>query len=523
MQGAAGSGKSEIGLHRIAYLLSPFSHIPERERPTPQTTLFVGPSQAFLEYAADILPNLGLQENIARVKFSDWLQGKLSDRPSIRPRIWSDLLNFGELRNYDGRAETFKGSLAMADTIDKRVNALATDIRRACRRLRAITPSDKRFTGVSEESIRAALLEALPTSERGRHLNRRREVFIDRIAREIQYADNPRRRQPSSEEYDRIRGAVARWCDVAWNRIDFRAEYLAMLSDSESMPEDIAAALANSAEQIQRRGLIFDDSDIGALAHLDNLLNGTIESYYRHIVIDEAQDISPIEFGLLRASSANNWLTVLGDTAQRLTPYRGVGSWREIERVFGRSEIEVQRARRTYRANKQITRFNNRILRTFDANILAPIAFERDGHPVEYRQHRSAADMYAGVAEDLRRIRNMDGMQDATIAILVRDQRNINRFQEFCKERDINGITRIDQDRHSESNTVIARIPDAKGLEYDAVIVMGVNDAFSDTLFNKKLLYLAVTRARHYLAIHWHGRRSEILGSISARGVRRYR
>ena len=55
------------------------------------------------------------------------------------------------------------------------------------------------------------------------------------------------------------------------------------------------------------------------------------------------------------------------------------------------------------------------------------------------------------------------------------------------------------------------------------MIVMGVNDAFSDTLFNKKLLYMATTRAKHYLAIHWYGQQSPILASISGRGVNRVR
>ena len=127
------------------------------------------------------------------------------------------------------------------------------------------------------------------------------------------------------------------------------------------MPAEVAAELSKSATRIEEQGL--DDSDVGALAYLDHLLNGTIERSYRHIVVDEAQDISPIEFKLLAASSTNNWFTVLGDTAQRLTPYRGIRLWRDVERVFGRSEIEVQRARRSYRSSRQITEFNNRILR----------------------------------------------------------------------------------------------------------------------------------------------------------------
>ena len=256
---------------------------------------------------------------------------------------------------------------------------------------------------------------------------------------------------------------------------------------------------------------------------MDHLLNGTITRSYRHIVVDEAQDISPIEFKLLAASSVNNWFTVLGDTAQRLTPYRGVRGWRDVERVFGRSEIEVQRARRSYRSSRQITEFNNRVLRTFDKNILAPIPFEREGHRVEYSRHKDTDAMYQGVIDDIERVRSLDGLKDAVAAVLVRDQRNLNRFREFCEKRGVDGIVRVGQEQHSDSRTVLARIPDVKGLEYDAVIVMGVNDSFGDTVFNKKLLYLATTRAKHYLGIHWSGKQSPILEVVSDRGISRYR
>ena len=288
------------------------------------------------------------------------------------------------------------------------------------------------------------------------------------------------------------------------------------------MPDGAAAELAKSRGQ--DAGAVGSTTPTwGALAYLDHLLNNSIEPKYRHIVVDEAQDISPIEFKLLAASSLNNWFTVLGDTAQRLTPYRGIRGWREVERVFGRSEIEVQRARRSYRSSRQITLFNNRILRTFDRNIPAPIPFEREGHRVEYSRYRNSAAMYQGIVDDIDRIRSLDELGDAVVAILVRDQGNLKRFSDFCEERGVAEIVLVGQEQHTRSRTVLGRIPDVKGLEYDAVIVMGANDAFSDTLFNKKLLYMATTRAKHYLAIHWYGQQSPILASFSARGVNRVR
>ena len=540
VQGAAGSGKSEIGLHRIAFLLSPFNDLPVAERPTPETTLFVGPSQAFLDYAADILPTLGLQEGVQRVRFSEWLSGCLSARTPVRARIWSNLLDRGELTRYDEAAETFKGSLAMADVLDKHVAATTRETRRRCLQLSTEIHGRETTYGTTADEIRSALISVLQSAGRGEGLNQRRERFIELIAGSAQVLERerPRRdfRELTLEGYRRererraeVRDAVSKWCDSAWPHLDFREEYFALLAHRERMsrlagqdlPEGVGAELARSATRRSDSGV--DDADLGAVVYLDHLLNNTIEPKYRHIVVDEAQDISPIEFKLLAASSLNNWFTVLGDTAQRLTPYRGVRGWRDVERVFGRSEIEVQRARRSYRSSRQITLFNNRILRTFDANIAAPIPFEREGHRVEYSGYRNRAEMFQGIIDDVDRIRSFDNMSDAVMAILVRDQANLNQFRRFCEERGLGEIVLIGQEQHTRSRTVVGRIPDVKGLEYDAVIVMGVNEAFSDTLFNKKLLYMATTRAKHYLAIHWYGRQSPILASISERGVRRYR
>ena len=551
VQGSAGSGKSEIGLHRIAYLLSPFSDIAERERPTPDTTLLVGPSQAFLDNADDLLPGLGVAAGVHRVRFSEWLGEKLSDRRvRFRPRIWNNLLSRGEVRDFDENAETFKGSLAMADAMDKHVSALAADVRRRCRELGPVLGPDSSVR-VTRDQVRDTLSEVLPRRSSELFVNPQREEFIRRISGLVERGGpvgirarrvGEQRRRSGREALDRerrerselerrrrlIRNAVVAWCEPAWPRIDFRREYIALLSDPEKMLELAGNRLSHEdaqtlAESVSSDSVnVFGDADMGALAYLDHLLNGTVESRFRHIVVDEAQDISPIEFKLLAISSSNNWFTILGDTAQRLTPYRGIERWRDVERVFGRSEIAVQRARRSYRSTRQITVFTNRILRTFDKNIPAPIAFEREGARVEYSRHANGNSMYQSVIDDIQRIRSMNDLEDAVVAILARDTLNLNRFKEFCGDRGVDGIVDIGTDHPAGPRTVLARIPDVKGLEYDAVMVMGVNDSFSDTLFNKKLLYLATTRAKHYLGIHWSGRRSPILDEVSELGVTWY-
>ncbi len=548
VQGAAGSGKSEIGLHRIAFLLSPFSDIAENERPTPNTTLIVGPSQAFLENVDYVLPNLGVAAGVHRVRFSEWLGKLMSARVTVRPKIWNSLLSTGGMGDFDEQSETFKGSLGMADAMDRHVSERARETRKRCLDLDPIVGPDF-VVRVTRQQVKDTLDAVLPARAAGQFLNRLRDDFISRIirmveqagplGRRLQRAQSQRqrgardalertRRDRSETERRRavIRDVVESWCESAWQPIDFRQEYAALLSDADRMARlsrnalsaEDAESLAQSARS--NRGGEFGDADMGALAYLDHLLNRTVERRYRHIVVDEAQDISPIEFKLLAISSSNNWFTVLGDTAQRLTPYRGIRTWkRDLNPVFGRSDIEVQPVRRTYRSTRQITTFTNRILRTFDKNIPAPIPFSRDGARVEYSRHANGSAMYRAIIEDIDRIRSMDGLDDAVVSILVRDTLNMNRFRDFCKDAGFDGIASFGEEDSAGALTILARIPDAKGLEYDAVIVMGVNDTFRDTLFNKKLLYLATTRAKHYLGIHWFGDRSPILDAVSELAV----
>ena len=532
VQGSAGSGKSEIGLHRVAYLLSPHNDIPENERPTPESTLFIGPSKSFLDYAADILPSLGVRENIQETTFGDWVRSRQSMRLGIQPRIWNNLLDKGAVTRFNEKAELFKGSMDMADVLERHVRGLASRARKECLQLGPLV-IEAVDTGASRVVIERTEVKREVDRELPRllsedlRLNDRRREFIRRIV-ELVWArsgsqargDAAQRRRREIEEKH-----VLRWCDASWKHIDFRREYANLMSSAPHVLELARGTLDSKAaeglDETSRLGgaTEFGDSDVGALTYLDHLLNGVIDRRYRHVVVDEAQDLSPIEFKLLSLSSSNNWFTILGDTPQQLIPYRGVGKWSSLNRVLGRSEIRVQGARTSYRANKHITRFNNRILRLFDQNIPAPIPFERDGHRPEYHRHRTARDMYQSVIDEIDRVRSLDGLRDAKVAILVRDRLNLNRFKAFCGSIGFGDLTMANQESLSESSVIFARIPDVRGLEYDAVIALGVNETFASTKFNQKLLYMATTRAKHYLGLHWFGTPSPILSSIYSGGV----
>lgn len=538
IQGAAGSGKSEIGLHRIAFLLSPHSNISRRERPTADTTLFIGPSQSFLDSASDILPSLGVRERVRKETFPEWLNSVQSNSPRIGAGIWNNLLDKGELTRFNERAEAFKGSVNMADALLRHVKGLAIGARRGCVSLPQLTArgfelDDGRGIIINPTEVEEAAKAVFSGMGNDCRLNRRRDDFVNRIT-ELIWSRRIGGAAPQRESFTWSRQSVRQtivlpWVNKVWQHLEFTTVYADFLSDQERVLGAARGGL--SAEDVkyisdtarEGQGVDFQDSDRGALAYLDHLLNDTIVPRYRHIVVDESQDLSPIEFRVISMSSSNNWFTVLGDTAQRLADYRGVRRWSDLNRVFGRSEIAVQNARTSYRSNQHITRFNNRILRQFDTNVPAPKPFGREGHRPEYHHHARAQDMYRFVVADLERIRRLEGLEDARIAILLRDTRSLNRFQETLEELNSKDIVGIGQEHHRGAKTVFARIPATKGLEYDAVVIVGVNQAFSDTGFNKRLLYLATTRAKHYLGIHWHGQHSKILASIYSGGVKTFK
>ena len=453
----------------------------------------------------------------------------------VKADVWNDLLNTGKVTRFNENIEGFKSSIAMVDAIDRHYRDLVAQTRKSIESSPPINvPSYSSIPSAALKiepwQIQQTCRDLIPASAAESHLNPLRNEFIDRITslvwdtggygRRISGLERLRFRQQIRNEY------ILPWCNSVWPEYNARDVYASMFVDwqhartliKDALSEEDTRELSDSVRQ--RRASGFQDSDVGAIAYVDHLLNGTIVGSYRHIVVDEAQDVSPIEFKLLSLNSTNNWFTILGDTVQRLTPYRGLRRWSDLSRVLGRNNITVQEARTSYRSNKHITRFNNRILRLFDRNINAPVPYDREGHRPEYHVHRTREDMFLGVMHEVQRIRSLDGLTNATVAILTRDRANLNHFQRFCAGHGITDVATFESRGSVDSQTILARIPDVKGLEYDAVIVMGVNESFANTTFNQKLLYVATTRAKHYLALHWTGRQSPVLRQIYGGGVR---
>ena len=137
LQGAAGSGKSIVGLQRIEFILSPHSNIGVLDRPRPERIIMFGPSQAFLKYISELLPGMDVP-NMRQMTVSQWLLEKFSATVTLRggeERVFNNLMNNRQrFSEAEISAHLFKGGLRMKRVLDSYVRALTRESRQNIRR-----------------------------------------------------------------------------------------------------------------------------------------------------------------------------------------------------------------------------------------------------------------------------------------------------------------------------------------------------------------------------------------------------
>ena len=224
VQGAAGSGKSLIGLQRIEFILSPHSEIGVLGRPAPDRIIMFGPSRAFLDYVSGFLPGMDVP-HIRQMTVSQWLLGQFSALVQLKggeERIFDDLMSNRRGLTKDAiEAHLFKGSMRMKRLLDNYVTALRRDAQQALRRQSAGIIS-RLSLNISVADFKSLVEGAFSLRS---ELNAARAILVDRLAelRTRTAPRPPRRRNASqSELVSAHRTEVGRELDYVWPFYDFR-------------------------------------------------------------------------------------------------------------------------------------------------------------------------------------------------------------------------------------------------------------------------------------------------------------
>ncbi|GGP50141.1 HelD family protein [Streptomyces calvus] len=461
VQGAPGTGKTAVGLHRAAYLL--YSH-PGRIRRG--GLLVLGPNRTFLSYISEVLPALG--ETGVR-------QSTLAEEIARQPVTGTD----------SGPAAVLKHDERMAEVLRR---ALYARVRTGRADALAVPDGSYRWRVEPEET--AAIVADVRAEEPPYAVGRERvRARIVRVLRERAERRGGPRSTAWVRRIERAR-PVSAYVDAVWPRVRAEEVLAGLLGD----PEALAAAADGVLDDVEQKALLWARPPrswksarwSAADAVLLDEIAGLIEhpDGYGHVVVDEAQDLSPMECRAVARRAAFGSLTVLGDLAQGTTPW-AARSWPAVLRHLGKPDAAVVPLTTGFRVPQAVVALANRLLERLDVDVPAARSLRRDG------------------ALRLREVAAPDALPDAVVAA-VRDALGregsvgvVAADAQVPRLREALAGAGVDAAGPEEVGARVSVVPASlvKGLEYDHVVAVEPADVAEAEERGLHRLYVVLTRA----------------------------
>lgn len=500
IQGAAGSGKTTVALHRLAFLLYQYQGQVNAEK-----MIIFAPNAMFLDYISGVLPELGVG-SVRQTTFADWALDLLGDTVRLAERSGEDSRWFsigGERPEIDDSTPgRFKGSLAYKAWLDAELE-----------RYEAELLPDQPFEAWDRCVLPArSIREWFDVEYRHYPLAKRRERLLGRMGRWLEMqlkeiGDAKIRKERAKTGKQRLK-AYAKRLPEAEALAFYRTLFDRLHTDGAAVPADLAAR----TKAVLKKGAVFAE-DLAALVWIHLRFHGPGESF-DHVVLDEAQDVPPFQIALLNAMMTEPSFTILGDLAQGIHAYRGVRRWEELAEVFPEERRAYHELRMSYRSTLEIIEFANGILPFTDTSLPPAQPVFRSGDPVEVVRLAAPGERYARLAAFIADNRDR-GMQ--TIAVIGRTDDHCRELAAGLAEAGVQaGLIAEGQSRYGGGVSVVP-VYLAKGLEFDAVIVVDADKKhYARDPQDAKLLYVACTRALHRLTLLHAGELSPLVSVPAA-------
>lgn len=530
VQGAAGSGKSSIALHRISYLLYQF-----QDRLQPEKVLVLAPNEMFLSYIHKLVPELDI-DGIEQRTFYDWASTYFTDVRDI-PDLHENYVDIYADEKKDDRilVSKFKGSLWFKELLDD----LVAEVGRALLPYKDIHLSEH-YTLTKQEIVQFYDSRLhLPLNIRLQNVKQfilnwskqAAKAFKAQVEKEFETAyDQWVITLPEGEERKNVYEALERAKELRLNQFNRQInksmdEYVRKMEEITAiriyrnvfqksvfkrlipdMDEKLLGLLLKNGRQIKQQQFFYED--IAPLIYLDAKINGkTLE--YEHIVIDEAQDYSPFQLAIMKDYAKS--MTILGDVAQGIFSFYGLDSWDEFQSyIQDQNDVKRIDIQTSYRSTKEIMDWANRVLinNSYPYPLVIPV--NRLGKEPQIEKVEHFGDLCDRMVETLH---NLLSTGHQTIAILTKDVDTATDLYGQLARRGVSELELVTAAHHQlQKRAVIIPSYLVKGLEFDAVIIEDVSDkTFQDQTHHAKMLYMSITRAHHELILFYRGNLSPLL------------
>ncbi|MCW2913972.1 MAG: Superfamily and helicase-like protein [Actinomycetia bacterium] len=457
VQGAPGTGKTAVGLHRAAYLL--FTH---RERLSRSGVLIVGPNRAFLSYISSVLPALG-EVRVSQATVADLLGPPAADE---EPEV-----------------ATLKGDARMATVLRK---ALWLQVRKPEEGLLFVKGASR--YRVPDHEVREVAAALRGTTRYGSG----RAAFAQRLAHLVLVQMEQRGEAPD----DRVQDAVARskpvkhLLDQVWPKVTPAQVLFRLLTDPEFLSDAARGVLHDEEQSLlghrrpgrSHRSAKWSAADAALLDELTDLIDRTPS--IGHLVVDEAQDLSAMQLRALGRRCATGSATVLGDLAQGTTPW-SARSWDEVLRHLGQKGA-VTELTLGFRVPREVLDYAARLLPFIAPGLGAPRSLRTGSGALSVRP---VPDLGLAAVQACREALDRQG----SIGLIVADAAAPTFAEALAQAELDHGVLGPESDGSGRLLVIPASL--AKGLEYDHVVVAEPAAIVAAESRGLARLYVVLTRA----------------------------
>lgn len=516
VQGAAGSGKTTIALHRISYFLYTMGEHFKAEQ-----LMILAPNNLFIEYIGDVLPELGV-DKICQTTFAEYVQNAIGIKLKLQnPNEQLEKIiasNSTILSQFT--ISQIKGSKQYQVIIDRYLSiyeqqlaALFDDVFiEKYRILRgshlkklflvefSYMPIEKRLERIKKviqtevKRKTKAVLSALNTQYEeaiGRALN---GIRNDENRRRIvtKFIDERDERLPKIKQ--EVKSTVTAYMRK-FQKVKIKKCYRDIVTNRELLNEVAPEWTHEEVEQFIREHQKeqWALEDLAALYYLHSKMKGIEEKWKMRVVfIDEVQDYSYFQLAALKAGLETDMFTMVGDLAQGIHSYRSLTEWAPVLELFPRATYAT--LQKSYRTTIEIMSVANKILEKMDEDLPLVEPVVRHGIPPQFI---SCESFNSQIITQYYRAIKSNGHR--SIALICKTTEEAKVFEK-CLIKDGLPAQILDENSSIDQEKLLV-VPShlAKGLEFDAVMIAAFDIPFFDQAIDRKLLYVALTRAMHEL------------------------
>ena len=540
IQGVAGSGKTTIALHRIAYLIYNY----EKEF-NPEEFMIIAPNKFFLNYISNILPDLGV-ENVKQYTFEDFAYEIIGKKLTISDED-EKLVKIVNKDNNDVSVELliqeskFKSSINFKNIIDNYLKKVEESI---------LPKEDFSVEGcivITYQELQQLFIKQYSNYDfSSRLLKIKKDLIIN--LRKYSPGIIQKVKEERNKKIEKLYNKNLTEKEIQTERIKIFEEKEKILKMLEDKPEKIADLylkkiklydglyyykdfiknyfpnleidnklkeylFENTLKILNKKSITYED--LAPIIYIEYKIRGVkIKEKVKHVVIDEAQDYGEFQFDVLKTILNSSSLTILGDIYQGVHYYRGIENWQHFINIeFGKEDVEYRILSKTYRTTKEIMDLANKV-------ILKLPEYEKDnialGEPVIDIKNCISINKCNNKREIInsinKRIEQYINEKYKSIAIIGKDRNECAYiYKELAKIRnDIKLIQSKDSNYEAGINIVPSYL--AKGLEFDCVIIFNADEKnYKENSLDIKILYVVITRAMSKLDIFYINNKTSLI------------